>query len=1002
MDVQRKDPIAPVSVRISCAPEDEMLCEQLLTHLRPLEHPQGLITLSHNRQIPSGTDLRQQVTSDLEQDLLLLLISSDFLSSDYGMEMQRVLQHRQTNQARVIPILLRPVDRKNIPFHSLRALPTNAKFIKRWSNRDEAWADVVEGIRKVIEGVSGTSRTVLSDNRHLPYSKNRFFTGRDDMLRRLRRTFEKNPTVAQALSGLGGIGKTQIAIEYAYRYFENYRYVFWAQAESEESLIRSYMEFASRLALPEQKTSKQDIIIQAVKNWLENQDQWLLVLDNADTDKLTIIEHFIPRRFKGHILLTTRASALGDLASRVEVEELPLEQAALLLLRRASRLPLGHSLKQIESKKQELAFLIARQLGGIPLALDLAGAYLEETGCSLAEYYQLWQKQGASLLQKRQEQRHDSPASAVATWQPSFKSVVAIWQPSFQRAEQKNPAAAEILRLCAWLSAESIPKKLLVEGATYLGPLLGPVASNLHSLNEAIKILKGYSLVNCDPEREALSLHHLVQTVLQDFMGNEMSKQWRERAVKAVSASFPNPEDASLWAMCEEWMPHALLCAIWIEQDHMIFPEATHLLTLAGLYLRERARYEEARPLLEHVLTIDKQREGDESPLVATDQGNLAYLFWSQGNYQDAKQSFQHALEIRQKWLDEAHPDLAESLQNLACLYQTLGNFEESEQLFQSAIAIDKQGTESTLAVDLSNLAEIYRRQGKYEQAESLLRQALVMCEKYVGQEHLDTAHIFHKRGLLAYQQGKLDEAESFFRQTLVIYEKQLGYEHPNTAQIFNALGELSSSQGKFDEAEALFLRALEIKKRYFGEIHSSTAATMNGLALLYLQQGKYIFVRREQTHSFFKKGRFDEAEQLFRQALEIREQVLGKKHLNTALVAHNLACLYQAQADYEKAEPLFLDAFRVYEELAGSEHLETIHILHNLIYFYSVQERFEEAEQFWERAMALHEKLLEQNSPRGLLLQQQNAVLLDVFERQTEILLEEDTSLEDVDDQEL
>jgi tetratricopeptide (TPR) repeat protein len=251
----------------------------------------------------------------------------------------------------------------------------------------------------------------------------------------------------------------------------------------------------------------------------------------------------------------------------------------------------------------------------LPLALDQAGAYLEETGCTLATYQQLYRSQRRTLLARRVGRIPDHPEPVATTWQLAF-----------ERLQADQPPAADLLRLCACLSPDAIPEELLTEGAAHLGERLTPVAADPLLLNAAIESLRAYSLLGRSRSTQTLSLHPLVQAVLLDTMDEPTRTLWAERAVRVVNAAFPSVEFAS-WPQCERLLPQALACAQHIEHSQLTFPQAARLLNDTAYYLKVQSRYPEAEPLYKRALAIREQQLGLEHPDTALSLNNLAELY---------------------------------------------------------------------------------------------------------------------------------------------------------------------------------------------------------------------------------------------------------------------------------------------------------------------------------------------------------------------------------------
>ncbi len=581
---------------------------------------------------------------------------------------------------------------------------------------------------------------------NVPYPQNPLFTGREELLTQLAITLHAGQPTAlsqpQAISGLGGIGKTQLALEYAYRYRQDYQVVLWAQADTRENLTSSYLTIATLLNLPEKSEQESARVITAVKNWFQRNANWLLILDNAD--ELTLAREFLPPSFGGHVLLTTRAQATGRFARRLEIDILPTGQGTLFLLRRAGLLAPDAPLEQAVERERDVAHAICKELGGLPLALDQAGAYIEETGCSLAEYQSLYQRRRADLQAERRGQLVDDHPLPVAT----------TWSLSFRQVEQNNPAAADLLRLCAFLAPDAIPEEIVTQGAEHLGPQLAPVGADSYLLNQSIEALRAYSLLRREASSDAeplLSVHRLVQAVLKDQMDERTQQQWAERAVSAVDAARPAVEHGS-WPQWERLLAHALACSELIEHQRVHAAEATELLQRTGWYLTERARYQEAELLLKQALSITEQEHGLEHLDTARDSVTLAYLYLVQGKYEQAEPLLQRALAIREQQLGPTHPDTAQSLNNLAepqqeaqiqaLLWRDIGHVWSMIGEYERAYDCNRRGravmqeagitTGVAWACLQTQYGSLLRFDGNYQEARRYVEEALEVLERVV------------------------------------------------------------------------------------------------------------------------------------------------------------------------------------------------------------------------------------------------------------------------------
>ena len=359
--------------------------------------------------------------------------------------------------------------------------------------------------------------------------------------------------------------------------------------------------------------------------------------------------------------------------------------------------------------------------------------------------------------------------------------VAATWSLSFQRAQEKNPATADLLCMCAFLAPDAIPEEILTAGASALGPVLAPVAADPFQLNQALEALRAYSLIRRHPREKTLSIHRLVQTVLQETLEEEARRTWRERAMQAVHAAFPQAKYET-WSQCERMLSQALFATQAITQEQMRSQEAGQLSYETASYLQDRARYEEAESLYLQALHIWEQL-GLEHPQMARLLNYLAMLYRQQGKYAEAEPLLLRELRIREQ-LGREHPDVVHPLNSLAGLYSRQGRYVEAEMLLLRALHIWEQhlGPEHPeVAIPLNGLAGLYREQGKYAEAEPLFQRALHIRVHRLGPQHPDTATSLANLAELYRKQGKHKQAEPLLQRALAICEQHVGPEHPDT-----------------------------------------------------------------------------------------------------------------------------------------------------------------------------------------------------------------------------
>ena len=651
--------------------------ERLETMLAPLVR-QGRLSVWADTAIAPGDKWRREIEEGLARArVTVLLVSPDFLASRFiaEHELPPLLEAAEREGVRILPVLLkeclwRETELAQYQFAFLTDKPL-AKL--RGADRDEALTRVAEAILAAAKPPSGqASSEPPAKVFQVPHERNPFFTGREDVLDEIAGRLKGRGRVA--FSALGGMGKTQCAIEHAYRHRDEYDAVLWSLADSRESLTSGFAALAGALRLPAAQEQDQTRAVAALKGWLEANGGYLLILDNADDPAL--LPEFLPAHIRGHLLITTRAHALGGLAECIEVGRMTPEEGALLLLRRSRILASDAPLDAASDRDRKAALRLVEELGGLPLALDQAGAYLEETGCGLEAYRSIYRSHRAELLARRGGLQAPHPDPVAVTWQASFEKV-----------EQASPAAGELLRLCAFLHPDAIPEEVFSLGAGELGEVLGPAAADPFELNNALAEALRFSLLRRMPESHAVEMHRLVQAVIRDGMDDGMRRSWAERVVRAVNGGFPYIQFSD-WPLCERLLPQAQAAALLIEEFGLALPEAARLLNQAAYYLKERARYAEAEPLYRRALAICEQVLGPEHPHTALSLNNLALLYHAQGRYAEAEPLYRRALAICEQALGPEHPDTATVLENYAALLRATGRDAEAADMEARAQAI--------------------------------------------------------------------------------------------------------------------------------------------------------------------------------------------------------------------------------------------------------------------------------------------------------------------------
>jgi tetratricopeptide (TPR) repeat protein len=945
----------PIHIFLSIAYKDRAFRKALEKHLSVLKWSK-LIDDWHEYEIPPGSEWQRVAGERLNQaDIILLCITPDFVASHYcySVEVRQALEKHEAGTAHVIPVLFRPTFWQDLPFARLSGLPTSkregVKPVTEWRNKDRAYVEIVAAIEKLIRQLSTANAHPQEDPPLLstiPYRHNPFFTARTGVLQAIYATFaapHNGSTTLQILSGLGGVGKTQIAIEYVHRYSADYRACFWLKGDSPEDLLADFTQLAHLLGLPEEKEPEQHIVIAAVKRYLQRAPRWLLIIDNLVNFEL--VDDIIPLHGEGDILITTQEQRVETLASQHTIENMSLEEGAFFLLQRARLLKKesGQDVQSLPATTLEQAREICTLVDGLPLALDQAGAYLLETKLPLPAYIERYKSQTAALLKQRRTPLTGHPASVATTFSLCL-----------QKVQQRQSAAAEFLRICAFLQPDAIPLELFTRSAENADPEFQAITSNELDLQGILEVLLDLSLIQRNDDGNTINIQRLVQVVLKDEMEETAQRLRVERASIALYSLFPEPE-FEVWSLCERYLPHVLGIANLLKQWNMQFYAGAQLLARAGAYLCERANYTGALALCEQALaTLTHEPSTASGAEVAQVSQTLGTISLSQGNYARAQEYYEQALVIGERiWGSEGLP-VARLLNYLGQVLQTQGRFAQAELYYKRALALHERvcGLEHPdAAMSLNNLGGIYDEQGDYTQAARFYEQAHTLRKRLLMPPHPELAIGYSNLARFYRVIGKYRQAEPLYQQAIVTFEAAFGPEHPRVATCLNNFGVFYIDTARYPQAEQLLDQALQIRILLFGREHPMTAGSWNNLARVYTKQGRY-----SEAHVFFER------------ALSIREQKLGAEHPETLATLVNLGELLLAEQDLVNAETMLVQAEAQYRRTSG-KHPDLARALRLRGQVYLARGTYEPAEQVLIEALAIYREHLGAAHPQTAIV---------------------------------
>jgi tetratricopeptide (TPR) repeat protein len=766
--------------------------------------------------------------------------------------------------------------------------------------------------------------------------RNKNFTGREDLLRRLRAEISTDITavVPHALHGLGGVGKTQLAAEYAWRFQSDYDLVWWIPADQPVLVRSSLAALAPRIGLPPATATGIEDAALAVLDSLRRGDpyaRWLLIFDNADQPE--DINDIIPRG-PGHVLITSRNHRWEAVVDTVFVNVFDRAESVAFLSKRVS-----NAISEPE------AIELAEELGDLPLALEQAGALQAETGMSVEEYLRLLKEQTSELLAEKKPSEY--PVSMTVAWKLSVSKLV-----------EQLPEAVDLLRCCAFFGAEPIPRDVFIRRVPDVQQRLGALLARPILLSKAIAQLGRSALAQIDSASRTIQVHRLIQALLRDELLPEQQDIFRHDVHLLLAAAAPkNPDDNAQWQQygvlaahvvpsrldeCQDSVvrefgldiaryyyqsgdrlsSHALLERLlhrWKADSGADHPDVLAAQRHLGNTLRELGEYQAAYDLTRVTLERSRQILGPKAELTVVLMNAFGGDLRARGEFRAARDLDEQSRHLHEEIFGETDPRTLRSRNNLALDYELNSNYQAARELHQRTYVLQQNEAGSKISmidllVSLSGLSRALRLCGEYTEARDLGYDAYEFGRQQLGADHHRTLRAAKDLSIALRRTADYDNALILAQDVFERCSRLFGAAHPDTLAAAMNLANILRTVGQLDEATGLAEGTTDHYARVYSPNHPYNHGCAGNLALLLRERGDLA-----------------NAHQLNEKCLAGLDATLTRNHHYPLTVATNLASDIAGLGDVSAARALGEDTLTRLRTLLGEDHPLTLGCAANL-----------------------------------------------------------------------
>ncbi|MEU7059790.1 FxSxx-COOH system tetratricopeptide repeat protein [Streptomyces sp. NPDC046197] len=770
--------------------------------------------------------------------------------------------------------------------------------------------------------------------------RNTSFVGRQALLRDVEEQLKAQDTTAvlpNALHGLGGVGKSQLALEYVYTHQHDYKVICWIPAERESLILAALASLAAQLgvaptgqdsaAAPAANTAV-PAVLEALRTGAPY-DKWLLVFDNAED--IEAVRNYFPTNGPGKVIVTSRNRAWERVATSLPVNVFQREESIELLQRRSPDLT------------TEDADRLAEALGDLPLAVEQAGAWRAVTGMQVDEYLELLAQRSPEILEL--DPAPDYPVS-----------VAAAWDISLERIQANNPGARQLLDICASMAPEPIPRSMLRGSrGVSVTPEVDPLLREPIKLNRAIRDLNQFSLVKVDPRSDTLQMHRLLQTVLLAKLGPEERERMRDAAHQLLSAAKPGQFGSSLeWRAYQALLPHVLTSQAVTSTDTYV----RELVYDTVWFLYYWGDHEGAADLGRQAWNAWLAASGEEDIQVIRMAKSVAFLLRQTGQVAESIPLTEKALEVSRR-IEVDPEDLIDSLCEMSDARRYQGRFFEARDLGQEATELARSlfGSDDPLTLRATHSWGVdLRLCGQFSEALPLDQENARLRDLLFGPASFYTLNTLNALSIDMREAGDYPGARDFQEDAHRRARTTLGEEHPLTLRIARNLAVCRRRDGALAEALKLSEETLRRFIARYGPDHFDALATATNVSVDQRLAGdldgsrqlaevtlrRYV-QRLGQNHAYTlltkanlaatwrALGGLDSAQELEDDAAGRLAETLGPRHVTTLTVAIGQANTAYARLDFERAQAIDEDNLPLLAEVAGETHPLTLSVTANL-----------------------------------------------------------------------